>query len=259
MVLPGGGLKTMSPRVVGVCQQQRSNVAVVKIHHSTRYGGTRCWSRITSVKEGVVVGKQQQQQRKQNQRRGAVVCGAGNMWWWWGGGGKGGKGARLEEKKDELLQSLSGLSRGVKADEGDKAKVERLAAQLEKMNPTKNVLGPRLTGRWKLLYTTSESILGSTRPVFLRPFGDIYQILDAEKLKARNQETLPFFNAVDAELVPEVGRRDTVKVQFTTFYIGGVIPVKAPPSAQGELKVTYLDDTLRISRGNRGNLFILSR
>ena len=37
----------------------------------------------------------------------------------------------------------------------------------------------------------------------------------------------------------------------------GLIPVKAPASARGDLDTTYLDDELRVGRGNRGNLFVL--
>jgi len=35
------------------------------------------------------------------------------------------------------------------------------------------------------------------------------------------------------------------------------VKVKAPENARGALQVSYLDDELRISRGDRGNLFIL--
>lgn len=41
------------------------------------------------------------------------------------------------------------------------------------------------------------------------------------------------------------------------FKLLGLIPITAPPSATGELDITYLDEELRISRGNRGNLFVL--
>eukprot|EP00887_Chlorella_sp_A99_P002132 scaffold21.g2132.t1 len=88
---------------------------------------------------------------------------------------------------------------------------------------------------WELLYTTSDSILGTNKPAFLRPSGPIYQ--------------------VSAELIPESASR--VKVRFLEFKLLGLIPVRAPPSAAGELDVTYLDEDLRISRGNRGNLFVL--
>ncbi|KAG7673465.1 hypothetical protein Ndes2526B_g03085 [Nannochloris sp. 'desiccata'] len=163
----------------------------------------------------------------------------------------------LTLKKAELMENLKGLGRGADASEDDKLRINKLATELEKINPTKNVLGPELSAKWKLLYTTSDGILGTSRPPFFRPFGDIFQTIDAENLKARNQETLPFFNAVEAELTPV--NKKKVNVQFKTFYILGLIPITAPESAKGELTITYLDDDLRISRGNKGNLFILSR
>lgn len=157
----------------------------------------------------------------------------------------------------QLLTSLQSLGRGLNASDEDKQRINSLAKELERMNPTKNVLGPELSAKWKLEYTTSDSILGTKRPPFFRPFGDIFQTIRAEKLEARNQETWPFFNAVEATLEPVNSSK--VNVKFDTFYIGSVIPIKAPDSARGELTITYLDDTLRISRGNKGNLFILSR
>lgn len=157
----------------------------------------------------------------------------------------------------QLLDSLKGLGRGVSASEADKARVEKLASELERMNPTAEVLGEELSARWKLLYTTSDSILGTSRPAPLRPNGTIYQSIDASKLRAKNQETWPFFNAVEAELIPLSKKK--VNVQFKKFFIGGLVPVTAPASAKGELEITYLDEQLRISRGNKGNLFILER
>ncbi|PSC72062.1 plastid fibrillin 3 [Micractinium conductrix] len=112
-----------------------------------------------------------------------------------------------------------------------------------------------LPGQWELLYTTSDSILGKSKPALLRPAGPIYQIIDVTTLTARNKEGPPLFNEVSAELIPESSSK--IKVQFKQFKILGLIPVTAPASAAGELDVTYLDEELRISRGNKGNLFVL--
>lgn len=60
--------------------------------------------------------------------------------------------------------------------------------------------------------------------------GPIYQTIDAGRLRAANRETFPFFNAVDADLTPT--STAAVDVQFVTFYIFGVIPFAAPPSAK---------------------------
>ena len=78
---------------------------------------------------------------------------------------------------------------------------------------------------------------------------------DAPKLKARNNESWPYFNAVTASLTPESKSR--VAVKFEQFKILNLIPVTAPDSARGWLDTTFVDESLRISRGDKGNLFVL--
>ena len=62
---------------------------------------------------------------------------------------------------------------------------------------------------------------------------------------------------VEAELTPETKSR--VAVQFKKFKILGLLPITAPENAKGKLDTTYLDEELRVSRGDRGNLFVLER
>lgn len=172
------------------------------------------------------------------------------------GGNKAGTVAKREAKKQELLEAIKPLQRGVAASPEDKAKVDSLCKELERANPNKSSLAsPLVNGKWELVYTTSDSILGSKKPALLRPSGRIYQFIDAANLKARNQETFPFFNSVTAELTPT--SKSAVDVQFKTFKLLGLVPITAPPTARGALDVTYVDEEMRISRGDKGNLFVL--
>ncbi|XP_020534637.1 probable plastid-lipid-associated protein 4, chloroplastic isoform X2 [Jatropha curcas] len=127
---------------------------------------------------------------------------------------------------------------------------------LKKVNKVKEPLKSNLlNGKWELIYTTSQSVLQTKRPKLLRPNGKIYQAINVDTLRAQNMETWPFFNQVTANLVPINARRVAVKFDF--FRIAGLIPIASPGSGRGQLEITYLDDELRISRGDRGNLFIL--
>lgn len=163
----------------------------------------------------------------------------------------------VQTQKQELLSAIQPLQRGVSATDTDQQQVEKLIQKLEKVNPNKSSLAsPLINGKWKLLYTTSQSILGSKRPALLRANGPIYQYIDAPNGKARNQESWPFFNSVSADLTPETKSR--VGVQFTLFKILGLLPIKAPDSAKGQLDTTFVDEELRISRGDKGNVFVLT-
>eukprot|EP00270_Netrium_digitus_P005913 TRINITY_DN17988_c0_g1_i1.p1 TRINITY_DN17988_c0_g1~~TRINITY_DN17988_c0_g1_i1.p1 ORF type:complete len:265 (-),score=56.75 TRINITY_DN17988_c0_g1_i1:156-950(-) len=159
--------------------------------------------------------------------------------------------------KEKLLAAIEPLERGIAASEEQQKEIDSLATKLESLNPTKDpLLSPKLNGKWLLLFTTSASILGKNKLPFLRPYGEIYQSIDSTSMQALNQETKPFFNQVQATLTAVSKKK--VAVKFDLFKIFSLIPIKAPGSARGELEITYLDDNLRISRGNRGNLFVLS-
>ncbi|CAM9315892.1 unnamed protein product [Phaeothamnion confervicola] len=170
-------------------------------------------------------------------------------------------GPSRDSTKQALISAIKPLQRGLTETPTDRENVEGLIKQLEKMSPTKKPLqSPLINGRWELIYTTSASILGRSRPAQLRPSGPIYQTIDVPNLAARNEETiapLPFVrfkNAVDAALTPVSDR--FVNVQFKKFQLG---PLKfdAPESAKGALDTTYLDANMRVARGDKGNVFIL--
>ncbi|WVY94084.1 hypothetical protein V8G54_033172 [Vigna mungo] len=157
--------------------------------------------------------------------------------------------------KEELLQAIEPLDRGADATLQDQQTVDQIASELEKVSPIKEPLKSNLLdGKWELIYTTSQSILQTKRPKLLRSITN-YQAINVDTLRAQNLESWPFFNQVTADLTPLNPRK--VAVKFDTFKIGGIIPIKAPGRARGELEITYLDEELRVSRGDKGNLFIL--
>lgn len=83
----------------------------------------------------------------------------------------------------QLLSAIEPLQRGVNATDADQQQVEKLIRKLEKVNPNKNSLAsPLINGKWKLLYTTSESILGSKRPAIFRANGPIYQYIGEDHM-----------------------------------------------------------------------------
>ncbi|XP_027160441.1 probable plastid-lipid-associated protein 4, chloroplastic isoform X1 [Coffea eugenioides] len=162
----------------------------------------------------------------------------------------------IETLKQELLEAIAALDRGAEATAEDQERVDQIARKLEAVNKVKEPLkSSLLNGKWELLYTTSKSVLQPQRPKLLRPNGKMYQAINVDTLRAQNMETWPFFNQATANLVPLNTRR--VAVKFDSFKIAGVIPIMERGSGRGELEITYLDEELRISRGNQGNLFIL--
>lgn len=164
--------------------------------------------------------------------------------------------ASRAELKANLLNLIKGLDRGLKATDGDMAAIDQACVSLERVNPNPaSLASPLINGQWRLMYTTSDSILGKTKPALARPSGPIFQYIDTTKMAALNSERAPFFNSVSAALTAT--SQSAVDVQFTYFKIFGLFPVKAPPSAKGALDTTYLDTDFRISRGDKGNLFIL--
>jgi hypothetical protein len=166
--------------------------------------------------------------------------------------------------KSKILSLASETQRGLTATESQKEEMEQLFVQLEKLNPTPNPLvnaknKPSVDGDWDLRYTTSDSILG--KGGFPR-VGPIVQNIDTTTLSAKNSEVVKYGylfdvpRSVTAELSPVNGRLTDVK--FKRFALGPV-GFDAPESFRGSLDVTYLDEDVRLTRGDKGNIFVLTR
>merc|ERR1719163_1322477 len=108
-----------------------------------------------------------------------------------------------------------------------------------------------------MVYTTSASIAGKNRPKLLQVRTPPEQSIDVANKRAQNSErVLGIQNAVDISLQPAT--RDRVDVRFETFRLGPV-SFPAPSELTGSLTTTYLDNEVRVSRGDKDNLFVLLR
>ena len=162
--------------------------------------------------------------------------------------------------KKDLLDLCSDAERGLVSTFDDDEKILEIFEKLEKMNPTKAPLKSSLINDdWELQYTTSASIIG--KGDYFRRVGPILQSIDTTSLSAENSEVISYFGLkvprkVSAALSPENGQ--FTNVQFKEFSIGP-IKIKAPEKFRGSLDVTYLDDDMRLTRGDLGNIFVLTR
>ncbi|MBD1913502.1 MULTISPECIES: PAP/fibrillin family protein [unclassified Leptolyngbya] len=190
--------------------------------------------------------------------------------------------------KTRLLEAIAGKNRGILASKPDQQAILAAVAQLEDHNPTPRPLEApeKLDGNWQLLYTTSQELLGIDRFALLK-LGQIYQVVRTQTQEIFNIAEvygLPYLEglvSVSATFEPVSEKR--VDVKFRRGILGlqrlmgyhspealiekidagdRFLPLDFPINSdnqQGWLEVTYLDDDLRVGRGNEGNVFVLRK
>ncbi|PSN05791.1 fibrillin [filamentous cyanobacterium CCP5] len=192
--------------------------------------------------------------------------------------------------KSELLETLARQNRGLTTSSADQQAIRAMITRLEDRNPTPEPLGAAdlLEGDWRLLYTTSQDLLGIDRLPLLS-LGQIYQCIRTAHQQIYNFAEVkgPLLSglvAVSARFEPVSRQRVTVTFERGVFGLQRLLGYRSPSqfigklnayqklslfqgidfsinreNQQGWLEVTYLDRDMRIGRGNEGSLFVLSK
>lgn len=189
--------------------------------------------------------------------------------------------------KSELLNAIAGTNRGLLATETQKQAILALIAQLEDRNPTPLPVeaADLLDGDWRLLYTTSRGIL-SINQFPLINLGQVYQCIRVKQAKLYNIAEVagvPLAEgivSISARFEPVSERRVNVNFERSILGLQRLIEYQSPSKfiqqieagqkfaaidftinrdQSGWLDITYLDENLRIGRGNEGSVFVLTK
>lgn len=191
--------------------------------------------------------------------------------------------------KLELLESLAGQKRGILTSPQERQAIQAAIARLEDRNPIADPLTAKeLEGDWRLLFTTSKDLLGIDR-LPLVSLGEIYQCVRFPSQRIYNFAEVngPLLSglvAVSARFEPVSRKRVNVAFERGVIGLQGLLDYQNPSqfidrlsqgsklpwfrgidfdinrqNQQGWLEVTYLDDDMRIGRGNEGSLFVLRK
>lgn len=100
----------------------------------------------------------------------------------------------IEDIKLVLLDSFWGTERGLNASSDTRAEINELITQLEARNPTPmpNEAQDKLSGTWKLAYTSNSELIGllALGRLPLVTVGDITQMVDGTKMSVENKVQL---------------------------------------------------------------------
>ncbi|KAL1340234.1 plastid-lipid-associated protein 6, chloroplastic [Arachis duranensis] len=201
----------------------------------------------------------------------------------------------ISHLKLTLLSAVSGLNRGLAANEDDLRKADAAAKELEAAGGLVDLSADldKLQGRWRLIYSSafSSRTLGGSRPgpptgrLLPITLGQVFQRIDILSKDFDNIVEVqlgapwPFppldatatlahkFELIGSSKIKITFEKTTVKTagnlsQLPPFELPRIPDSFRPPSntGSGEFEVTYLDTDTRVTRGDRGELrvFVIS-
>ena len=197
----------------------------------------------------------------------------------------------LMETKAALQTAIANKKRGFLIGETEQKAILAAIEQLEKLNPIPQPFKATelLDGDWRLLYTTSQELSRISQLPFLQS-GSIYQCVRTAEAKVYNIAEIsgvPWLEglisvAAQFELVSE--QRVNVKFERAVVGLQRLMGYESAadwiqklqtceqfswlqaldfPINSGErrgwIEITYLDQDMRITRGNQGSVFVLTK
>ncbi|PIN11569.1 hypothetical protein CDL12_15827 [Handroanthus impetiginosus] len=187
----------------------------------------------------------------------------------------------ISQIKQDLFAALEGINRGIFGVPSEKkTEIEKLVELLESQNPTPEptLCLEKVAGAWKLIYSTI-TILGSKRTKLgLRDFitlGDFFQSINVAEGKAVNvvKFSAKGLNLLSGQLTIDASFKIASKSRVDISYSESKITPDQLMNVfrknydlllgifnpEGWLEITYIDDSLRIGRDDKGNIFVLER
>ncbi|KAH7445492.1 hypothetical protein KP509_01G011500 [Ceratopteris richardii] len=195
----------------------------------------------------------------------------------------------LDDFKKILIKAVANTNRGKNTTPEERKRIFEMIMELENLNPAENpVNSPYLSGYWSLLYTApvdeikSDKYAGTQEGPFLarvKPlaFGSVRQtrssqVIDVERGIAKNIADFTFLGrngtlTIQGKASPSqvVGKeRVRLDVTFDSFSVkigDWTFPTISLQwiNPQGWVDTTFLDQDMRVGRGDKGSVFVSVR
>eukprot|EP00238_Polyblepharides_amylifera_P001134 CAMPEP_0196573486 /NCGR_PEP_ID=MMETSP1081-20130531/3390_1 /TAXON_ID=36882 /ORGANISM="Pyramimonas amylifera, Strain CCMP720" /LENGTH=269 /DNA_ID=CAMNT_0041891221 /DNA_START=42 /DNA_END=851 /DNA_ORIENTATION=- len=193
---------------------------------------------------------------------------------------------KIPALKLSLLRAVASLDRGVAASKSDMTRVDDLVSQLESAiavaTPDSRSIDQRCDGLWRLVYTSNIS----DQPTSVGPFklGQVFQRISCADKTLDNVVELmtPNFFALPSTTISaalqhslNASGTNTLEITFEGVSIDASNVIQGvelpglpslpealrPPSnlRTGSFDVTFVDDEMRVSRGERGELRVFMK
>ena len=159
-------------------------------------------------------------------------------------------------------QNMLGL---LEASSRDDAAILAAIDELEKLNPTPApARDPSLLGKWRLRWSQQQASSNFFQKLFAGVASDNFQILNADDTLENLVLLGPLTVSATAPTAAVSATRTEVRISTVDVSVGGTrvwgkTLEPRPGRGAGWVEQLYLDDQLRISRGNKGSLFVHSR